>query len=76
MNDQEQAELTARQRDVLHEIARLETQGEAVTTARIGGNLGIPRQNVRTYLLALQDQLAAEYATDPAEDLPLECLDG
>ena len=55
MNDQERAELTARQQDVLHEIARLETQGEAVTTARIGGNLGIPRQNVRTYLLALQD---------------------
>ena len=55
MNDQERAELTARQQDVLHEIARLETQGEAVTTARIGGNLGIPRQNVRTYLLALQN---------------------
>ena len=27
-------------------------------------------------LLALPDQLAAEYATDPAEDLPPECLDG
>ncbi len=27
-------------------------------------------------LLALQDQLAAEYAADQGEELPLECLDG
>ena len=55
MSERKQTEPTARQQDVLREIARLEIQGEAVTTARIGSHLGIPRQNVRTYLIALQN---------------------
>ena len=45
---------TPRQQDVLFEIARLEAANEAVTTAHLGKQLGMPRQNVRSYLLALR----------------------
>ncbi|WP_412026661.1 LexA family protein [Deinococcus yunweiensis] len=45
-----------RQGDVLSEIAVLEAQGEAVTTGRLGERLGMPRQNVRMYVLALRDK--------------------
>jgi len=54
MSDRTPPSLTPRQHDVLTEIVRLEAAGEAVTTARIGERLGMPRQNVRSYLLALQ----------------------
>jgi repressor LexA len=54
MNEQNAQNLTPRQQDVLAEIARLEGAGEAVTTARLGERLGMPRQNVRSYLLALR----------------------
>lgn len=56
MTDAEQPRLTARQRDVLREIANLEERGTAATTTRLATSLDIPRQNVRTYLLALRDQ--------------------
>ena len=56
MTDRKALNLTPRQQDVLGEIARLEGIGEAVTTARLGEQLGMPRQNVRTYLLALRNQ--------------------
>ena len=55
MNDQKPLRPTPRQKDVLMEIARLEGNGEAITTARLGEQLGMPRQNVRSYLLALRD---------------------
>ena len=55
MNEQKAPNLTPRQQDVLDEIARLEGAGEAVTTARLGEQLGMPRQNVRSYLLALRN---------------------
>ena len=54
MTEQNAPNLTPRQQDVLVEIARLEGAGEAVTTARLGERLGMPRQNVRSYLLALR----------------------
>ena len=54
MTEQNAPNLTPRQQDVLAEIARLEGAGEAVTTARLGERLGMPRQNVRSYLLALR----------------------
>ena len=54
MTEQNAPNLTPRQQDVLTEIARLEGAGEAVTTARLGERLGMPRQNVRSYLLALR----------------------
>jgi len=55
MNDEREQPITPRQRDVLEKIVRLEAEGEAVTTARLGEHLGMPRQNVRSYLLALRD---------------------
>ena len=54
MNELNAPNLTPRQQDVFAEIARLEGAGEAVTTARLGRQLGMPRQNVRSYLLALR----------------------
>ena len=56
MNDEPQQQLTRRQQDVLDEIARLERLKQAITIARIGAELKMPRQNVRTYALALQEQ--------------------
>ena len=50
-----------RQGDVLRAVAALEAQGEAVTTGRLGTRLAMPRQNVRLYLLALQDQGLVQY---------------
>ena len=75
MSEQKQAGLTARQQDVLDEIARLERQGEAVTTARIGGNLGIPRQNVRIYLLALQDHDLVLYEASERQNAVIRLTD-
>lgn len=56
MNHDAPDQLTARQRDVLNEISRLEQQRQGITIARIGAELKMPRQNVRTYVLALRDQ--------------------
>ena len=56
MSDEEAVHLTPRQRDVLHEIARLEQLHQAITLTRLGAELKMPRQNVRTYALALRDQ--------------------
>ena len=56
MEDDLQDQLTPRQRDLLMEIARLEHLRQAITIARIGAELKMPRQNVRTYVLALRDQ--------------------
>ena len=56
MNDDTPDQLTARQRDVLKEIGHLEQQRQGITIARIGAELKMPRQNVRTYVLALRDQ--------------------
>lgn len=52
---------SGRQRDVLEEIARLERQGEGVTTGRLAESLSLPRQNVRAYLLALRDKGFVRY---------------
>lgn len=75
MSEQKRAGLTARQQDVLDEIARLERQGEAVTTARIGTNLGIPRQNVRTYLLALQEHDLVLYEASERQNAVIRLTD-
>ncbi len=48
--------LTPRQRDVLLEIARLEQLDQVITLTRIGTELKMPRQNARTYVLALRDR--------------------
>jgi len=56
MSDDLQDQLTPRQRDLLLEIARLERLRQAITIARIRAELEMPRQNVRTYVLALRDQ--------------------
>ena len=56
MRDEAEGYLTPRQRDVLLEIARLEHLHQAITLARLGVELKMPRQNARTYVLALRDQ--------------------
>ena len=66
MND-ETVILTPRQRDVLLEIARLEQLHQAITLARIGAELKMPRQNARTYLLALRDRGLALYEAGPRQ---------
>lgn len=50
-----------RREDVLRAVAKLERQGEAVTTGRLGDLLGMPRQNVRMYVLSLRDQGLLRY---------------
>ena len=54
--------MTPRQRDVLFEIARLEHLHQAITLARLGVELKMPRQNARTYVLALRDFGLALYS--------------
>lgn len=54
-----------RQREVLDTIASLESSRQPVTTQRLSASLSIPRQNLRQYLLALQDKGLIHYeATD------------
>lgn len=54
-----------RQREVLDTIASLESSRQPVTTQRLSASLSLPRQNVRQYLLALQDKGLIHYeATD------------
>ncbi len=55
MNEERLEGLTLRQSTVVLEIARLEAREEAVTTPGLSANLGLQRQHVRTYLLALRD---------------------
>ena len=50
MEDDLQDQLTPRQRGLLLEIARLERLRQAITIARIGTELNMPRQNVRIYV--------------------------
>lgn len=50
-----------RQREVLDTIAALESSRQPVTTQRLSKDLSIPRQNVRQYLLALQDKGLIHY---------------
>ncbi|MEW6421381.1 MAG: transcriptional repressor LexA [Deinococcota bacterium] len=51
-----QPTLTRRQREILQEIARLENRGEPITARRIGEALSLQRQNLRVYLIDLQQQ--------------------
>ena len=68
-------ELTARQRDVLQEIARLHGLQQAVTTARIGSELKMPRQNVRTYVLALRDRGLVRYEAGERQTAVIQLTD-
>ncbi|MBZ9752495.1 hypothetical protein K7W42_16730 [Deinococcus sp. HMF7604] len=54
-------ELTARQKDVLKEISRLEIKNETITTRLLADIMNIPRQNIRIYVKALQDLGYAQY---------------
>ena len=56
MEENQQDQLTPRQRDVLLEIDRLERLKQAITLSRIGAELKMPRQNVRIYALTLRDR--------------------
>jgi len=56
MKDEAAGALTPCQRDVLLEINRLERLEQVVTLTRIGTELKMPRQNARTYVLALRDR--------------------
>ena len=67
--------LTARQRDVLQEIARLHGLQQAVTTARIGSELKMPRQNVRTYVLALRDRGLVRYEAGERQAAVIQLTD-
>jgi len=55
-------DLTPRQKDVLLEIVRLEQEEQVITTASLGAHLGMARQNVRLYLLALNEAGLILYA--------------
>ncbi|WP_216319285.1 transcriptional repressor LexA [Deinococcus aestuarii] len=61
MTEPSQEPLTARQRDVLEQVAQLEAQGVAITTLRLAQVLGHSRQNTRNHLLALRDQGMVRY---------------
>lgn len=50
-----------RQREVLHRIAELEAAHQPVTTQRLAADLGLHRQNLRQYLLALRDKGLIHY---------------
>ena len=67
MSDKRPSPPTPRQMDVLNEIARMEPTGEAVTTARLAERLDMPRQNVRTYLLALRERSLVVYQANERE---------
>ena len=56
-------EIKGRARDVLEAIATLERRDEAVTNARLASMLGLPRQNIRIYLLTLAGHGLIEYDT-------------
>lgn len=53
--------LTPRQRDVLLSAATLQTDGTTVTIALLSQALAIPRQNIRTYLRALEEMKLVHY---------------
>lgn len=67
--------LPGRQRDTLHAIATLENLGELITTARIAGDLGLQRQNVRTYLLALRERGLIDYTATERHTAPIRLTD-
>lgn len=55
--------LTRRQRDVLAKAATLQGEGKPITIHLLSETLDIPRQNIRTYLLALRDEGLITYDT-------------
>ena len=71
MTEEPPIRITPRQLDVLDAIARLESQEQAVTTARLGEELkterNMPRQNVRFYLLPLRDLGLVDYVAGPRQ---------
>lgn len=75
MSDEKPLSLTPRQRDVLLEIARLEQLHQAITLARIGTELKMPRQNARTYLLALRNLGLALYDAGPRQTAVIRLTD-
>ncbi|WP_052195262.1 LexA family protein [Deinococcus radiopugnans] len=68
-------QVQGRQRDVLDTIATLENAGELITTARIAGELSLPRQNIRGYLLALRDRGLVHYAPTERHTAPIHLTD-
>lgn len=61
MSESKRPPLTPRQRDVLEEIWRLESRTGAVTPLMISEGLGMQRQNVHTYVVALRDHGLVTY---------------
>lgn len=57
-------EQAPRQRDVLFRIAELEVARQPITTQRLVKDLGIHRQNIRQYLLALRDKGLIQYEAE------------
>jgi len=70
-----QTGVQGRQRDVLDIIATIENAGELITTARIAADLGLPRQNIRGYLLALRDRGLVRYAPTERHTTPIRLTD-
>ncbi|GAA5513119.1 LexA repressor [Deinococcus carri] len=64
MTDEPRPRLTRRQREILQEIGRLERLGEPITTKRIGEALGLKRQNLRVYLVDLQNRGLVRYEAE------------
>jgi len=75
MSNEQPSLPTPRQLDVLNEIARMTSSGEAVTTTRLSERLGMPRQNVRTYLLALRERDLVIYRANEREHTIVQLTD-
>ncbi|WP_291423108.1 S24 family peptidase [Deinococcus sp.] len=71
MNKADETVVKGRTRDVLEAIARLENLGEHVTTSRLAAELGLPRQNIRGYLLALLNRGAIRYPASGRQTVPI-----
>lgn len=63
--------LPRRQHDVLLTIARLEQCSDLISTALIARTLGLPRQNIRQYLLALAERHLVYYAPTERYTTPI-----
>lgn len=61
--NQHDAQIKGRTHDVLEAIATLERRDEPVTNSRLASMLSLPRQNIRTYLLALAEHDLIQYDT-------------
>ncbi|MHA0042974.1 LexA family protein [Deinococcus sp. PEB2-63] len=64
--------LPKRQHDVLLTIARLEQSSQLISTALIARTLGLPRQNIRQYLLALAERHLVHYAPTERHTTPIQ----